>query len=208
MKILVTAFEPFGGEVDNPTIEVVKALEQMGSVDTVILPVTFNCFNEVVKLVEENDYDYILHLGQAGGRNKITFEQIGINLMEATMADNNGFRPKGQPIIKEGEDGIFTTLPISPLVSTLQQKKFPVSISYTAGTYVCNYIMYSSLNYFKGTNTKVGFIHVPYSPSQVIYKNAPSMDTKIVVETLKESIRLLLAEDRFTAQHGSFGETH
>lgn len=207
MNILVTAFEPFGGEVDNPTIEVVKALKHLTRVDTAILPVTFNCFDEVIKLIEKKEYDYILHLGQAGGRNKITFEQIAINLMEARIPDNNGFQPKSEPIIKKGEDGIFTTLPIGPLVASLQEKSFPVSISYTAGTYVCNYIMYSSLNYFKGTNTKVGFVHVPYSPNQVIYKDAPSMDTEIVIETLKESIRLLI-ENRFTPRHGSFGETH
>ena len=207
MRILITAFEPFGGEKNNPTIEVVEALQGLEEVDIKKLPVTFSCFEEVTKIPELNMYDYILHLGQAGGRSKITLGQVGINRMDARIPDNNGFQPKGEAILENGGDGIFTTLPIRELVTSLQHKGFPVSISYTAGTYVCNYIMYSSLHHFKGSKTKVGFIHIPYSPSQVVYKEAPSMDTKIVIDAVKATVELL-RENAFSSSKGSFGETH
>lgn len=205
MKILVTAFEPFGEDKYNPTMEVVAALKGLKGVDTKILPVTFSCFNILKDEFENKEYDYILHLGQAGGRSKINFEQVGINLIDAIIPDNDGLQPQGQPIVEMGEDGIFTTLPIRELVSSLKDEGLPVSISYSAGTYVCNYIMYSSLHYFKGTNTKVGFIHIPYSPVQVINRDASSMDTQIVVKTIKSTIQMLKGE-KLKQRTALFGE--
>lgn len=209
MKFLVTAFEPFGNDKENPTMEVLEKLKGITTVDTMVLPVTFDFFSDFIKKVHDKNYDYILHLGQAGGRNKVTFEKVAINYMDARIPDNQGNQPVGEPIIGQGADGIFTTLPVRELVLALQSKRYPVTMSYSAGTYVCNYIMYSSLYYFQNSETKVGFIHIPFSPSQVIDKEFPSMCTELVADSLKEAI-ILLGEGNFTTQDQrriSFGQT-
>ncbi|QNO15709.1 pyroglutamyl-peptidase I [Alkalicella caledoniensis] len=206
MKFLITAFEPFGNDSKNPTMDVIKGLE-LPDVDTLVLPVTFNFFQDFTEAIEDKKYDYILHLGQGGGRNKITFEKVALNYMDARIADNNGDKPVNQPIVADGPDGLFTTLPIREIVIALQQKGYPASISYTAGTYVCNYIMYSSLHYFRDKSTKVGFVHIPYSPEQIVDKELPSMSIDLVKEIIKETIKIL-SLGSFQSEQVSLGETH
>ncbi len=206
MKILITAFEPFGNDKINPTMEVVSKLEDIEGVEILVLPVTFTAFDFLQDNIRDKYYDYIIHLGQAGGRNKITFEKVAINYMDAKIPDNLGNQPMGEDIVNDGPQGLFTTIPIKELVSALKAKNFPVNISYTAGTYVCNYIMYSSLQYFNNSNTKVGFVHIPYSPEQVSNIEAPSMDTSLVSNTLREAIQLLKTNELPIAKM-SLGET-
>ncbi|KRN99419.1 pyroglutamyl-peptidase I [Companilactobacillus kimchiensis] len=182
MKILVTGFDPFGSDKINPAIEAVKQLP-----DTIInaqiikleIPTVFNQCAEVVhRAVLEQKPDYVLNIGQAGGRFGLTPELVAINLNDGRIADNAGFQPCSQSIQTDGQSAYFTQLPIKAMAQAIIQKGIPSSISTTAGTFVCNHIMYQ-VQYMidkEFPDLKAGFMHIPFLPSQVIHRpNTPSL---------------------------------
>ncbi|NLW42383.1 MAG: pyroglutamyl-peptidase I [Tissierellia bacterium] len=195
MKILVTGFDPFGGESTNPSWEAVKLLPDNINGAEIIkmeIPTVFSkAGNLVIEKIEELNPDAVISIGQAGGRATITPEFIGINFVNARIPDNEGEEPIGN-ISEYGIDGIFSTLPVERMVERMKEENIPASISYTAGNFVCNHVLYSVLEYIKTNklNTRSGFIHVPYIPSQVLDKpsNTPSMDLNLIVQGLKVSI--------------------
>ncbi|MDV2583006.1 pyroglutamyl-peptidase I [Alkalibacillus haloalkaliphilus] len=169
-KILLTGFEPFLNFKLNPTMEVVKHLD--GStingyeVVTRVLPVDFSTSGkELLNAIEETKPDAIVSLGLAGGRSKVTPERIAINCNDGGEPDNNGRIPSGEPIVEAGSDGLFSTLPIREMVKELKEKGYPAEISNSAGTYLCNHVMYQALNYVKQQDQQIptGFIHIPAS---------------------------------------------
>lgn len=198
MKILVTGFEPFDNEKINPAWEAVKQLPN-NLEDIEILkfqiPTTFiNSYKILFKLIDENQPDVVLCIGQAGGRFDFTIERVAINIDDARIPDNNGFQPVDRPIFSDGETGFFSTLPIKAMVSELNNNNIPASISNTAGTFVCNHIMYALLYYIKKHNLNIrgGFIHVPYIREQIINKKStPYMELSTIVEALKISIKTI-----------------
>ena len=193
-KLLITGFEPFGGESINPSWEAVKLLpDKLADLELtkLSLPVTFADAAQAVEAAAANLLpDVILCIGQAGGRKDISVEFVGINLKHARIPDNAGEQPTDEEIIKGGRAAYFSTVPARKLVQAVNDSGIPASASYTAGTYVCNCVLYSLLAHFDGTNTKVGFIHIPYLPEQA--KNgAPSMSIEDMVKALTAAITAL-----------------
>ncbi|QCR32008.1 pyroglutamyl-peptidase I [Lysinibacillus sp. SGAir0095] len=167
-KILLTGFEPFLNFKMNPTMEVVEALNEKVMEDYKIfgriMKVDFNESSSQLKsYIEEVQPDIIISLGLAGGRYKITPERIAINMKDGEP-DNNGFAPVDAKIHEDGVDAYLTNLPIRQIVERLNKEGFPAEISNTAGTYLCNNIMYEGLAYAKqNSDVLAGFIHIPAS---------------------------------------------
>lgn len=189
-KLLITGFEPFDGESLNPSWEAVKRLPaEIGeySLTKIRNPVVFNEAAKVVKAkAEEIRPHVILCVGQAGGRDAITPELVGINLRHAKIPDNNGNQPKEEPIIQGGSAAYFSTLPVRKMSEAINALGLPSQVSYSAGTYVCNDLLYTLLSYFDGSETRVGFIHIPYCTEQ---GKQPSMDLDDIVKGLIEAIK-------------------
>lgn len=191
MTVLITGFEPFGGQSINPSWEAVSALpERVGScsLEKLRLPVEYGeAARRVLEKARELSPQVILCVGQAGGRDAVTPEVIGINLREASIPDNAGAAPAGTPIDPHGPDGLFSTLPVREMVEAIREKGIPARLSYSAGAYVCNDLMYTLLNHFRGTDTRVGFVHVPYIPSQ----GSPSLPQEQLTQALAAAIETL-----------------
>ena len=169
-KLLITGFEPFGGEEINPSWEAVKLLpsEINGyTLTKLLLPVVFaRAAQTVIELAEEIDPDVILCIGQAGGRSNITPELVAINLRNASIPDNDGNQPKDEAILENGQTAYFSSLPVRKMSEAIATFGIPSTVSYSAGAYVCNDVLYTLLSHFDGTKTRVGFIHIPYSKEQ------------------------------------------
>ena len=191
-KLLITGFEAFGGETINPAWEAVLLLpDQIGDyhLTKLCLPVTFGGGAEkVLHTATELRPDVILCIGQAGGRSAITPEFVGINLRHATIPDNSGNKPQDQPIIRGGGAAYFSTLPVRNIVERLTASGLPAQVSYSAGAYVCNDVLYTLLARYENTPTKVGFIHVPYCTEQ---NKTPSMPLCDIVKGLTIAIESL-----------------
>ncbi|MBC2856758.1 MAG: pyroglutamyl-peptidase I [Cetobacterium sp.] len=202
MKILITGFDPFGGESINPAWEAVKAIPSMVEDVEIIkvqIPTVFNKSVDVmVKAAKETNPDVILCVGQAGGRFDMTVERVAINIDDARIKDNEGNQPIDNAIYEDGESAYFTTLPIKAMVAEMHKDGCPASVSNTAGTFVCNHIMYALLyNIAKNKIAKKGgFIHVPYIPEQVIdKKNVPYMETSRITKSLIACIKAIKNHD-------------
>lgn len=191
MTILITGFEPFGGQSVNPSWEAVSALpERIGAyhLEKLRLPVEYGeAARRVLVKARELSPQVILCVGQAGGRDSVTPEVIGINLREASIPDNAGAAPAGTPIDPDGPDGIFSTLPVREMAEAIRARGIPALLSYSAGAYVCNDLLYTLLNRFRGTDTRVGFIHVPYIPSQ----GTPCLPQERLTQALAAAIEVL-----------------
>lgn len=134
----------------------------------------------------------ILSIGQAGGRRAVTPEVVGINLREASIPDNAGNQPQAEPVVANAPAAYFATVPVRDMVQHIKEKELPASLSYSAGAYVCNDVLYSLLHRYAGTQTLCGFIHVPYLPEQVVGKeNVPSLPLEKIVEALTAAIEAL-----------------
>ena len=192
MRILITGFDNFGGENVNPSNLAINRLpNKLKNIEIkkVTLPTVFK---ESSAILEENIYSFNPHivicLGQAGGRDKITVERVAINIDDARIADNKNNSPIDEPIRKDGETAYFSTLPIKALVAELTKNNIPAAISNTAGTFVCNHIMYETLylSKTKFNNISAGFIHIPYIREQVKNKpDTPFMELEMIINALK-----------------------
>jgi len=203
MKILVTAFDPFGGENINPSYEVLKNLKdniEGAEIIKIQVPTVFYLSVEkVIEKIKEVKPDAVLSIGQAGGRYDITVERIAINIDDARIPDNIGQQPIDTPIDPEGAPAYFATIPIKEIVEEIKKENIPASISNTAGTYVCNHLMYGILNYVhkNGLNIKAGFIHIPYLPVQVLNKPyTPSMSLGDMVKAIETAIKVIAKKSR------------
>jgi len=176
MKILVTGFEPFGGEAVNPSWEAVRHLPDTVEGAEVVklqIPTVFGRSAEVVReAMLAEDPDVVVCVGQAGGRFAVSPERVAINIDDGRIPDNEGNQPIDTPIRADGEPAYFSSLPVKAMVIAMKDVGVPAVVSNTAGTYVCNHIMYQVLylidHEFPGK--RGGFVHVPYTPSQVVDK--------------------------------------
>ena len=193
-KLLISGFDPFGGAKINPSFEAVKLLpDTIGEYELtkIELPTVFGRAAEImIEKVKEMRPDAVICVGQAGGRRGITPEVIGINLREASIADNSGAQPKNMPIRTSAPDGIFSTLPVREMVEAIKAQDLPASLSFSAGAFVCNDLLYSLLYEFKETDIKIGFIHVPFLPEQA-KEGVPSMALEDIVRGLSAAIECL-----------------
>jgi len=209
MKIIVTGFDPFGGEKINPSIECVKALPEIEGVELIRLELP-TVFKESAKRLNEviNDVkpDAVLSVGQAGGRPGITMERIAINVDDARIPDNISQQPIDEAIQLDGEAAYFTTLPIKRIVKAIREAGIPAEVSNSAGTFVCNHIMYQSL--FAATKAdkpfKAGFMHIPFIPEQTTDKpSLPLEESTRALQIAIETIRDYLNDEDIKVQEGT-----
>ncbi len=204
MKILVTGFDPFGGEPINPAIESVKKLpDNIAGAEIIKLEIPTvrgKSLEKIEKAIQEHNPDIILSVGQAGGRFDITVERVGINMDDFRIPDNEGNQVIDEPVFSDGDNAYFVKLPVKAMVQNIQKNKIPASVSYTAGTFVCNHVLYGVLYFVekKYKGKKSGFIHIPFLPEQVVDKrNMPSMELNTIVTGLTAAIEAIVenAED-------------
>lgn len=209
MKIIVTGFDPFGGETINPSIECVKALPEIEGVELIRLELP-TVFKESAKRLNEviNDVkpDAVLSVGQAGGRPGITMERIAINVDDARIPDNISQQPIDETIQTEGEAAYFTTLPIKRIVKAIREAGISAEVSNSAGTFVCNHIMYQSL--FAATKAdkpfKAGFMHIPFIPEQTTDKPSLALEESTrALQIAIETIRDYLNDEDIKVQEGT-----
>lgn len=163
--LLITGFEPFGDEQTNPSWEAVKALpDRIGAwtLRSLLLPVEFGRAAALaIETAKEVHADAILCVGLAAGRDAVTPEAVGVNVRDASIPDNAGFRPEGEPVVSDGPAAYFSTLPVRRITEAIRSANVPAKLSYTAGTYVCNDLLYTLLHHFSGTDVRVAFVHIP-----------------------------------------------
>ena len=211
--VLITGFEPFGGETVNPSWEVVSRLDNaiIGGCRVVArqLPCVFGeALVELNAAIDSLSPALVLSVGQAGGRTDITVERVAINVDDARIADNRGNQPVDTPIVAGGPVAWFSSLPIKAIVAALRNAGIPASVSQTAGTFVCNHVMYGLLHKLSGIpETKGGFIHIPYLPQQAAaHPGAPSMAADTVRQGLELAITTALLVENDIQMTG--GATH
>lgn len=199
MKILVTGFDPFDKEKINPAWEAVKRLPDT-ILDSEIIKLEIptvqkKSVDKIKEAMDKYDPDVILSIGQAGGRYDISVERIGINIDDYRIKDNDGNQPVDNIIIKDAPAAYFSTIPVKKIVEGIKSIGIPASVSNTAGTFVCNHVLYSISHLIEGTNKQSGFIHIPYTLEQVVEKrDMPSMSTDTVVLALKKAIEIIIIE--------------
>lgn len=204
MKILITGFEPFGGESVNPAYEAVKLLPDMaGDIQIVKMEIP-TVFGEAGKVVEtgilQHQPDAVICVGQAGRRADIGVERVAINLVEASIPDNAGNQPMDVKVQEDGGTAYFATIPVKAMVKNIKDHGIPASISYTAGTYVCNSVMYDLLYLIdrKYPSIRGGFIHVPYATEQGVGKpvGTATMELSTISKALLYALEAVAGEDK------------
>lgn len=203
MKVLITGFAPFGGEKINPAFEAVKLLPDRISGAELIkreIPTEYEKAPAVLEeAIRSCRPDIVLCIGQAGGRTAITPEKVAINLADARIPDNAGYQPIDLPLHEDGETAYFATVPVKAMVQAMQTRGIPAAVSYSAGTFVCNAVMYHAL-YLTAKcypNIKAGFIHVPFAEEQVAGKpeGTPFMELDRISEGLACAVEAAVAEN-------------
>ena len=200
MKVLLTGFDPFGGEKINPAWEAVKQVSDEISgakVEKLMIPTVFGKGPDTIfKKIDEIKPDLVLSIGQAGGRAQIAVEYVGVNVRVARIPDNEGNEPMYEKINPEGPDAYISNLPVPEIASYLKENGVPAYVSYTAGAYVCNDVLYSVRDYVetKGLGIKSGFIHVPFIADQVMDKPAETafMSVEDIVRAIELSIEKIV----------------
>lgn len=204
MKILITGFDPFGGESVNPAHEAVKLLPDTIAGAEIIklqVPTRFTLSGTVLEAaVNEHRPDAVICVGQAGGRSAITPERVAVNLADASIPDNAGDQPVDEPIRKDGAPAYFTSLPVKAMVQKMRAAGIPAALSYTAGSFVCNSLMYTLLYLIDRQYPAMrgGFIHVPYAMEQAVGKppGTPSMDLHQIARGLTLAVEAVIENER------------
>ena len=193
-KLLITGFDPFGGADRNPSREAVMALPDVIGDYTLIkleIPTVFGLAAEtVLRAATDLRPDAILCVGQAGGRANITPEVVAINLREASIPDNHGNQPQNTPVVENAPAAYFSTLPVRHMVEAVKAAGVPCALSYSAGVFVCNDLLYTLLHHYDGTPVRVAFIHIPYLPEQA-GEGVPSLPLDEAVKGLTAAIAVL-----------------
>ena len=213
MKVLVTGFDPFGGESINPAWEAVKRIRSEiagAEVVTMQIPtVVGRSIERVHEKMKELQPDLVISVGQAGGRSGVTPERVAINVTDARIPDNDGNQPIDEPVFADGDAAYFSNLPVKAMVQAIRDAGYPSALSNSAGTYICNHVMYGILYYIHKEFPKVrgGFIHVPYAPAQTVNKpNTPSMAIADITAALEAAIEAAVSSTHDIRAVG--GEIH
>lgn len=187
-KLLITGFDAFGGDALNPSWIAVEQLpEQIGNFKLYKLPISTRfgyAAQQILEAASNIQPDLILSVGLAGGRDAITPERIAVNIRDARIPDNGGFQPMGAHVDSQGPAAYFSTVPVEKMVEAIQNTQIPAAVSNTAGTFVCNDVLYTLLHHYAGTNVRVGFIHVPRTPEL----GSPSLPLDTIVQGLVQAI--------------------
>lgn len=210
MKILVTGFEPFGGDKINPSLEAVKMLQDNIAGANVVkasIPVVFGkSIERLEELIKQENPEVVICVGQAGGRFELSIERVAINMDDARIADNEGNQPIDVKVFEDGEAAYFASLPIKAMVEEIRGGSVPAAVSNSAGTYVCNHLMYGLLYLAdkKYPNLRGGFIHVPFIPEQVVGRaNTPYMSLEDMSKGLALAIKAVVEnKEDIKVSHG------
>jgi len=191
---LVTGFDPFGGESENPSQQIARALHgeviAAHRIVGAILPTQFGAAPAVLeKLIARHRPALVLALGQAGGRDGISLERVAVNLIDARIPDNAGAQPVDVYIVDNAANAYFSTLPVKAMLQRLRAAGVPAALSQTAGAFVCNQVFYALMHALRRRRARGGFVHVPYLPEQAArHAGAPSMP----LGTMVGAVRLCL----------------
>ena len=213
MKSLITGFDPFGGEPVNPALEAVKLMKDEIAGAKIIkleIPTVFRkSVEKIHEMMKAEQPDVVLSIGQAGGRFGVTPERVAINVDDARIKDNEGNQPVDTPIFTDGEAAYFSNLPVKAMVEAIKNKGLPSTLSNSAGTFVCNHVMYGVLYYIhkEFPNVRGGFIHVPFITDQVVTKpNVASMALADITEALESAVEAIVKNQKDI--HAIGGEIH
>jgi len=220
--VLVTGFEPFGGERLNPSAQIAQALDGRAvagrTVRGAVLPCAFgDSRRALLRLIRAVDPALIVCTGQAGGRAHLTPERVAINCDDARIPDNRGAQPCDAPIVRGGPTAYWSTLPLKAIVAAMQARGLPASVSQTAGTYVCNHVFYALMHELArrpgaargGRRPRGGFIHVPWLPEQAAaHPGDPSLPLAAMVEGIELAIGTALAVGRGRDRRATSGAEH
>lgn len=210
-RVLLTGFEPFGGETINPSAEIARLLHGTvvagHEIRSALLPCVFRAaITELQHQLQVTKPALVICMGQAGGRPDITPERVAINVDDARIADNAGGQPIDRPIRPKGPAAYWSTLPIKAIVAALQQRGVPASVSQTAGTFVCNHVFYGLMHTLRGQGKiRGGFIHVPFLPEQA-KEGQPSLPLETMVAAVTVAIETAIKTPRDSRLGG--GATH
>jgi pyroglutamyl-peptidase len=198
--VLVTGFAPFGGERINPSWEIARALPDALAdhrIERLRVPTEFGqSIDTVTRAIDRLKPNLVLCLGQAGGRSRMTLERVAVNVSDAVIPDNAGVQLIDTPIRADGPAGLFATLPIKAMVEAMARAGIPAEVSNTAGTFVCNHLMYGVLYHLAAraenaskVNIRAGFMHVPFMESQIVDRaNTPGLSLATMVDGVKAAI--------------------
>ncbi len=181
--LLITGFEPFGAENRNPSWEAVKLLpNEIGSIRLykLLLPVEFGHAADIcAHAARKCGAEAVLCVGLAAGRTAVTPETIGVNVRDASIPDNAGQKPQGTPVVPDGPAAYFSTLPVRNMTEAIRVLNIPAKLSYSAGTYVCNDLLYSLLHRFSGTETRIAFVHIPLEKDLPLFDSVRALTAAI-----------------------------
>ena len=201
-KLLITGFQPFDGESVNPALEVAKSLQgkTINGYEVIareIPVVRFEALKAVQAAIEELQPNAVITIGQAGGRPDITVERVGINIDDFRIPDNKGNQPIDEPVVAGGPVAYWATLPIKKMVANVKAQGIPASVSNSAGTYVCNHLLYGLLHYLTTqgkTAIPAGFIHIPYRPEQMAVRSGKDAQVATMsLDTLLKGFEAMIA---------------
>lgn len=197
-SILLTGFDPFGGESLNPSWLAARALDGVevegAMVRALQLPTVFGESLRVLRqALASHRPDIVLALGQAGGRAALSLERVAVNIDDARIPDNAGAQPVDEPVVAGAPAAYFSTLPVKAIVAAWRRQGLPAEVSQTAGTFVCNHVFFGLQHALAGTAARSGFLHLPFLPQQVAGRpHLPSLP----LEAMVEGVRLALATAR------------
>lgn len=193
--MLLTGFEPFGGDASNPSGEAVHLVAERWDgpeeLVTAVLPVAFaDATERMRRLIAEHRPDVIVATGLAGNRGAVTPERVAINLADARIPDNAGAQPVDAPVEADGPAAYLATLPVKAIAAAMADAGIPAAVSYSAGTFVCNATMYAALA-ASGAGVRAGFVHVPWA-TDAAPEGAPALPLGDIVRALEVAVRVAL----------------
>lgn len=193
--VLLTGFEPFGGDATNPSGDAVRAVyERWTGAERLIvdvLPVAFDAAGtRLRRLLDEHHPDVVIGTGLAGGRAQVTPERVAINLADARIPDNDGAQPVDLPVVEGGPTAYFATLPVKAIAAALSDAGIPAAVSHSAGTFVCNHVMFTALD-AAAPGVRAGFVHVP-SARESALEGAASLPLDDIVRAIELTVRTAL----------------
>jgi pyroglutamyl-peptidase len=212
--ILLTGFEPFGGESINPSQEIVRALDgeivDRHRVVGAILPVAFAATLPMLEsLLDAHRPMLVLALGQAGGRSEMAIERVAVNLVDARIADNDGIQPIDAAVVEGAPGAYFSSLPVKAIARRLRELGIPAVPSLSAGSFVCNQVFFALAHLLatRHPHARGGFVHVPWLPQQAaMHPGQPSMALQTMIDGVRATLECAIATHEDL--HVSGGATH
>jgi pyroglutamyl-peptidase len=208
--LLVTGFEPFGGESVNPAMDLLPRLARRRieghRVATALLPVAFGAaLTELAHAMERERPMLVLAIGQAGGRARLSLERVALNLIDARIPDNAGAQPVDVPVIADAPAAYFSSLPLKAALLALHERGIPAELSLSAGSYVCNAVFFALRHLAESAPgiPRAGFLHLPFLPAQAArHAGAPSMALETMLDGVETVLRTSLQHPVDIAQGG------